>query len=113
VTVTTKHFVDAAGRAFLTGRKMGNLLKGPEYVMGIRSSATWFRIRNYDRLVLTKGYAPDFATGAYLYGTNHYMGPGHWIWVIPIDSDSISIGKGLLSPSFLANFSLMLIRTSS
>jgi len=92
VTIQTKHFVDAAGRAFLTGRKMQNLLKGPEHVMGIRSSATWFRIRNFDRLVMTKGYAPDVSTGAYLYGTNHYMGPGHWIWVIPIDSTSISVG---------------------
>lgn len=89
--VRTRWVVDASGRAAILKRKLG--LEKPN---GHNVNAVWFRIDcpidiaewsdqpNWQERI-TDGYLRRLST-------NHLMGEGYWVWLIPLASDSISVG---------------------
>ncbi len=89
-----KHVIDAAGRKFIIGRKTDNLVFEPENLMGLNTGSAWMRIKNVDRTIFHDGYDPTGASTSHYYSTNHFFGRGHWLWMIPTDTESgeLSIG---------------------
>lgn len=92
----TKHLIDAAGRKFIIGKKTDNLLFGPENLMGLNNGATWVRVKNVDRSIFHDGYDPYGATSSHYYGTNHFFGKGHWMWMIPLDTRNHELSIGIM-----------------
>ncbi|PMB00795.1 tryptophan halogenase [Fischerella thermalis CCMEE 5273] len=92
----TKHVIDAAGRKFIIGRKTDNLVFGPENLYGVNNGSAWMRVRNVDRTIFHSGYDPENATCSHYYATNHWMGHGHWVWMIPTDTESMELSIGLV-----------------
>ncbi|MCM2389888.1 NAD(P)/FAD-dependent oxidoreductase [Streptomyces albipurpureus] len=89
-TLKARWVVDASGRAGLLKRKLG-LARA----VGHRANASWFRI---DREVDVQQWSKDeqwrarVSDGLRRLSTNHLMGPGYWVWLIPLASGSTSIG---------------------
>lgn len=89
-TLRARWIVDATGRAGLLKRKLG-LARA----LGHRANASWFRI---DHEVDVQQWSTDEQWRARVGGglrrlsTNHLMGPGYWVWLIPLASGSTSIG---------------------
>jgi flavin-dependent dehydrogenase len=88
--ITARWVVDASGRASLLKRKLG-LAKAA----GHHANASWFRIgypidiNEWSDDAAWRGRITD---GERRLSTNHLMGYGYWVWLIPLASDSISIG---------------------
>ena len=88
--LTTRWVVDASGRAGLLKRQLG--LARPS-THG--ANASWFRVPVRIRL---DDWSDDPAWLARVpthnrwLSTNHLMGPGYWVWLIPLASGSTSIG---------------------
>lgn len=83
--------VDASGRAALLKRKL-NLRKSSEH----KASAVWFRV-NQEIRVDDWCQEPGWRKGhegrlARWFSTNHLMGTGYWVWLIPLSSGSTSVG---------------------
>lgn len=91
-----RHLVDAGGRKFLIGKKTDNVVRGPENHFGLTNGASWVRVKGVDRTRFHSGYDPMNAIASHYYGTNHFMGVGHWIWMIPIDMDTDEISIGVM-----------------
>jgi len=90
-TVTARWVVDASGRAALLKRKLE--LKEQSTHTG---NATWFRIGTRIKVddwsgdeTWQKPFRPDHPRWL---STNHLMGEGYWVWIIPLGSGSTSIG---------------------
>lgn len=89
-TVTTRWVVDGTGRASTLKRTLG-LLKTTDH----GASAAWFRVERpidpdtWDEDPEFRGRVPE---GVRRLSTNHLMGPGYWVWLIPLVSGSTSIG---------------------
>ena len=100
VTVTTAHneqqyqsrwLVDAAGRQALLKNKL-NLHAPTEH----RGNALWFRI---NRQIKLDSWSSSLDWQARIeqpntrwLSTNHLMGSGYWVWIIPLDNGATSIG---------------------
>ena len=88
--VTARWIVDASGRAGLLRRRLG--LARP---VGHTANACWFRIQ--ERLKVDD-WCPDASwrtrvpSGERWLSTNHLMGRGYWVWLIPLGSGSTSVG---------------------
>lgn len=95
-TLNAKHVVDAAGRRFLIGKKTNNVVFGPENLYGLNNGAAWLRVKNVDRALFHNGYDPDNASVSHYYATNHYFGHGHWLWMIPIDTENQQLSIGVM-----------------
>ncbi|MBN3907303.1 MAG: tryptophan 7-halogenase [Nostoc sp. NMS1] len=91
-----KHVIDSAGRKFLIGRKKDNVITGPENLYGINNGSVWMRVRNVDRSIFHSGYDPDVCTCSHYYAANHWMGHGHWVWMLPTDTQNMELSIGLL-----------------
>ena len=91
-----KHVIDAAGRKFIIGRKTDNLLFEPENLLGLDNGSAWLRVENVDRTIFHSGYHPTGASTSHYYSTNHYFGHGHWLWMIPIDKQSMELSIGVI-----------------
>jgi flavin-dependent dehydrogenase len=91
------HLIDAAGRAFLLGRKLDNIIKGPENLFGLDTVSSWVRVKGVDRNRFSEGAHPDKTSTSHWYATNHFFGHGHWVWMIPIDRDSSTVSFGLVA----------------
>jgi len=91
-----KHVIDAAGRKFLIGRKTDNLIFGSENLYGIDNGSAWMRVKNVDRTIFHNGYDPTGGTCSHYYATNHWMGHGHWVWMIPTDTQTMELSIGLV-----------------
>ncbi len=82
--------VDATGRSSLLKRQLGLAKK-----VNHHANAAWFRL-GYP--VDVNDWSEDPAwrgrvtNGERRLSTNHLMGPGYWIWIIPLSSNSTSIG---------------------
>lgn len=83
--------VDATGRQELVKNKLG--LKK---VSAHEGNAIWFRI---DKRIIIDDWSGDLAwrdrlkkPGKRWLSTNHLMGEGYWVWVIPLGSGATSIG---------------------
>ncbi|MFI6044693.1 NAD(P)/FAD-dependent oxidoreductase [Nocardia sp. NPDC051321] len=82
--------VDATGRAGLLKRRLG-LAKPLDH----HANAAWFRI---DHPIDVQQWSDDLAWQERVSGgqrrlsTNHLMGPGYWVWLIPLASGFTSVG---------------------
>jgi flavin-dependent dehydrogenase len=82
--------VDASGRAGLMKKKLG--LAEPN---AHRAHAVWFRV---DHRIVIDDWSDDPAwrgrcnPQARWLSTNHLVGPGYWVWLIPLASGSHSVG---------------------
>ena len=98
--LTTSWFIDATGSRGFLKRKLSlqKPLDLPPH------SAVWFRVRgridvsefgaggNQAWVDRAEGkHKTDPAFGRY-YSTNHLMGPGYWVWVIPLSTGCTSVG---------------------
>ena len=92
VGLQTRWLVDATGRAALLRRKL-KLTRGTRH----SSSSGWFRVKgkvDVNDLVpsnVRDWHDKDFASERWR-STNHLMGPGYWLWIIPLSSGNTSIG---------------------
>jgi len=91
--LTAKWIVDASGRATVIGRKLGLIEPNKEHPI----SAVWARFRGvlnweeYGRLPRNAKWA-ERTHGLRGTATNHLMGDGYWIWMIPLASGETSVG---------------------
>jgi flavin-dependent dehydrogenase len=94
-TVSARWVVGATGRAAFLKRKLG-LAKNVEHTI----NAAWLRLSGGESGGLKLDDWSDDPEWQgrmqqqqvrWLY-TNHLMGEGYWVWLIPLSSDSISIG---------------------
>ena len=90
-TLSSKWLIDAAGRQKLLKSEL-NLSKDNDH----KGNAVWFRI---DRQVILDDWSASddwknrlVETGKRWLSTNHLMGPGYWIWIIPLGTGATSIG---------------------
>jgi len=89
-TVHSRWVVDATGRAATLKRKLG-LLAPIEHHAG----AVWFRIGttiDVDDWSDEPTWSARVPPGMRRLSTNHLMGRGYWVWLIPLVSGSTSIG---------------------
>jgi flavin-dependent dehydrogenase len=104
-TFSGRWLVDAAGRQALIKNKLD--LKQESAHKG---NALWFRI---DRQVKIDDWSNDEnwknrvkQKSTRWLSTNHLMGPGYWVWVIPLDNGATSIGIVMDDQAFAdGNFS--------
>jgi len=88
--VTARWLVDATGRHGLLRRKL-NLNRA----VGHGANASWFRIRRplkVDDWSSDPGWRGRVESGQRWLSTNHLMGRGYWVWLIPLGSGSTSVG---------------------
>jgi flavin-dependent dehydrogenase len=89
-TAQARWVIDACGRAGLLKRKLG-LAKGNDHPV----HSVWFRIQ--DRITpddwttdtAWRDRCPDHTRWL---STNHLVGAGYWVWLIPLSSGSHSVG---------------------
>jgi len=88
--VQARWVVDASGRSTLLQRQLG-LAKKVEH----NANAVWFRVGH---AIDVNEWSDDpewrgrIHEGRRALSTNHLMGPGYWIWLIPLSSGSTSVG---------------------
>ena len=90
-SVWTRWLVDASGRRAFVKRKLGLQKPSPH-----KANAAWFRFKKHLRIDDWSNSA-DWQAGhegktARFYSTNHLMGEGYWVWMIPLASGSTSLG---------------------
>jgi flavin-dependent dehydrogenase len=89
-TVRARWLADASGRTGLIKRKLG-LAREADH----GANASWFRV---PERVCVDDWSDDPAwkarvpSGQRWLSTNHLMGRGYWVWLIPLGSGSTSIG---------------------
>lgn len=91
-TVSCRWVLDASGRATLLGRQM-KLIERNEHHPTSAVWARWEGVRHIDDLAFRAGGA--LAAGNVCtrrLATNHYLGRGYWVWVIPLGNGETSIG---------------------
>lgn len=89
ISVCSKWLVDASGRMGLLKRKLK--LAKPAYH---DINASWFRIEHQFRIddwVEEQGWQDRVKESRWL-STNHLLGKGYWVWIIPLSSGATSIG---------------------
>ena len=92
ITVKTRWLLDATGRRALL-RKQLKISRGTRHP----ASSGWFRIEgNFDinDMVpdsVSRWHDVEFRKDRWR-STNHFMGPGYWVWVIPLSTGKTSIG---------------------
>lgn len=88
--VSSRWVVDACGRAGLIKRKLG--LAEPN---NHAAHAIWFRIKDrieIDRWTDNAEWRGRCDPPARWLSTNHLVGAGYWVWLIPLSSGSHSVG---------------------
>lgn len=82
--------IDASGRASILKRKLG--LAKPN---GHNVNAAWFRIDypiDIDEWSNVQSWHERISDGRRRLSTNHLVGEGYWVWLIPLASNTISVG---------------------
>lgn len=88
--ITARWVVDASGRAGMLKRQLG-LVRPSTH----GANAAWWRVSTRVRIDDWSGDAAWRArvpSGLRWQSTNHLMGPGYWVWLIPLGSGSTSFG---------------------
>lgn len=88
--LTCRWMLDASGRVNFLGRKLNLIERNDEHP----TAAIWCRWKNV-RHIDDIAAQSDLATrniGSRRLATNHYVGYGYWIWVIPLGNGETSIG---------------------
>lgn len=91
-TLACRWLLDATGRATFLGRRLGLIDRNDAHPTAA-VWARWRRVRHLDD-VAARGPAAFAAgnVGSRRLATNHYMGRGYWVWVIPLGNGETSIG---------------------
>ena len=99
--IESKWIVDAAGRQSLVKNTLGLQKESPH-----KGNALWFRI---DRQIKLDDWSSNSEWQSRIkqedtrwLSTNHLMGPGYWVWIIPLDNGATSIGIVLDDQAFEA-----------
>jgi flavin-dependent dehydrogenase len=82
--------LDATGRVNFLGRRLNLIERNDEHP----TAAIWCRwknVRHIDDLANASTFGAN-NIGSRRLATNHYMGYGYWIWVIPLGNGETSIG---------------------
>ncbi|MBV9689304.1 MAG: tryptophan 7-halogenase [Ktedonobacteraceae bacterium] len=82
--------VDASGRSSLLKRQLGLAKKVSHH-----ANAVWFRVGypiDIDTWSTDHDWLARITEGERALSTNHLMGPGYWVWLIPLASGSTSVG---------------------
>jgi 2-polyprenyl-6-methoxyphenol hydroxylase-like FAD-dependent oxidoreductase len=88
--IQARWVVDASGRSALLKRQLGLAKK-----VGHTANAVWFRINhaiNINEWSTDAAWRTRICEGERWLSTNHLMGSGYWVWLIPLASGSISVG---------------------
>ncbi|MEM8548658.1 MAG: FAD-dependent monooxygenase, partial [Pseudomonadota bacterium] len=89
-TLTSRWLIDATSRASLVKKHL-KLQKDADHDI----NASWFRVEGEVRVDdWSRNAAWQARTGerARWFSTNQLMGPGYWVWIIPLSSGATSIG---------------------
>ncbi len=89
-TLRARWIVDATGRASLLKRQVGARKPSPH-----DSNAVWFRVDtniDIDDWESDEAFRARVPEGLRRLSTNHLMGDGYWVWLIPLSSGSTSVG---------------------
>lgn len=89
--ISCRWILDASGRANFLGRRLELMERNDEHP----TAAIWCRWKNVRHIDDLCAQHPNLAgrqVGSRRLGTNHYMGFGYWIWVIPLGNGETSIG---------------------
>lgn len=106
-SVASKWIADASGRRAFLKRQLG-LKKDSPHV----ANAAWFRISKHVKIDQWSDDA-NWREGhdgklQRFYSTNHLMGKGYWVWMIPLASGSTSLGIVAAEPHHsLSDFNSM------
>jgi flavin-dependent dehydrogenase len=87
---TARWVIDAGGRASILKRKLG-LARTNDHA----AHAVWFRVAHrieVDRWSDDPAWAARCIKPERWMSTNHWCGPGYWVWTIPLASGSHSVG---------------------
>jgi hypothetical protein len=92
VELSCRWLLDATGRVTFVGRRL-NLIDWNDEHPTAAVWARWRNVRHIDDLS-ARGMGPDARRniGSRRLATNHYVGRGFWIWVIPLGNSETSIG---------------------
>ena len=89
--IQSRWLIDASGRRAFLKRQLGLQMESPHI-----GNAAWFR---FDKRIKLDDWSNDAAwheghsgKTARWYSTNHLMGQGYWVWIIPLSSGSTSLG---------------------
>lgn len=88
--VQARWLVDASGRSTLLQRQLGLAKK-----VGHVANAVWFRIGyriDVNQWSTDPAWLGRIREGERMLSTNHLMGEGYWVWLIPLASGSTSVG---------------------
>ncbi|BAZ70622.1 hypothetical protein NIES4106_54170 (plasmid) [Fischerella sp. NIES-4106] len=97
IHLKAKHLIDAAGRKFIIGRKTDNLLLNPEELpVHIKPSSGWVLVKNVDRTIFDNSVYSTESLESRYYATNHWMGKGHWLWMIPLNTETKELSVGII-----------------
>jgi len=101
-TLSSRWLIDTAGRASLIKNHLQLGAKNSH-----RAHAVWFRI---DKKIIIDDWSasPDWRArcqpeGRRWLSTNHLMGPGYWVWIIPLASGVTSIGIVMDEQAFITS----------
>ncbi len=101
--VQARWVVDASGRSTLLQRQLG-LAKKVDH----NANAVWFRVGHaidVNEWSTDAEWRGRIREGRRALSTNHLMGPGYWVWLIPLASGSTSIG--IVTDASMHNFDEM------
>ena len=83
--------IDATGRVNFLGRRLDLIVRNDEHPIA-SIWCRWKGVRNIDDIAARDVALGTRNIGSRRLGTNHYMGFGYWIWVIPLGNGETSIG---------------------
>ena len=89
--------VDASGRAALLRKKLGLQKKSAHHC-----GSVWFRIKDeidIDQWSNDPAWRERVEPNLRRFATNHLMGEGYWVWIIPLSSGATSVGI-VVDPDF-------------
>jgi flavin-dependent dehydrogenase len=88
--VSCRWLLDASGRVNFLGRRLGLIERNDEHP----TAAIWCRWKNVRHIddIAARGQFTSQNVSSRRLATNHYMGLGYWIWVIPLGNGETSIG---------------------
>jgi flavin-dependent dehydrogenase len=97
IALKAKHLIDGAGRRFLIGKKTDNLIFDfdTDKLGGLNTGSAWLRVKNIDPKIFDKGYDPSLRGASRYYTTHHWFGKGHWLWMMPIETDKKELSIGI------------------
>ena len=88
--ITARWIVDASGRRGLFRRQ-----RGLKQQNGLSGNACWFRVDDQIRIddwCADARWHQKITCGERWLSTNHLMGHGYWVWLIPLGSGATSVG---------------------